>query len=291
MPNERTIFKALSWASSFLKANGRDANAGEILLRDQLNMSRSRLLAEQRMPIADREWHRFEKAVREHAAGRPVQHIIGYEEFYGRTFLVNEDVLIPRPETEELIEAVLKKLDATFKSLSGLKAADIGTGSGAIAVSLKLERPVLSVYASDFSKKALQMAERNAERLNAEIQFLQGDLLQPFIDSGLKLDIVVSNPPYIPVHEKLSDVVSEHEPHSALFGGEDGLDFYRRFASELPKVLKENALAAFEIGDGQGEAVRRLLAGCFPEAEIEVIRDINGKERIVTLIQRKIPFD
>ncbi|WP_313433082.1 peptide chain release factor N(5)-glutamine methyltransferase [Siminovitchia terrae] len=291
MSNERTIFKALSWASSFLIENGRDANAGEILLRAQLNMSRSKLLAEQKMPLAEQEWNRFEEAVKEHAAGKPVQHIIGYEEFYGRKFLVNEDVLIPRPETEELIEAALKKLGTTFKSLSGLKAADIGTGSGAIAVTLKLERPVLSVFASDLSERALQTAKKNAECLNAEVQFLQGDLLQPFIDNGLKLDIIVSNPPYIPAHDELSDVVSEHEPHSALFGGEDGLDFYRRFASELPNVLKEQSLVVFEIGDGQGKDVSLLLEKSFPEAEIDVVRDINGRERIVTMAVQKISFD
>ncbi|MBD8004449.1 peptide chain release factor N(5)-glutamine methyltransferase [Bacillus norwichensis] len=283
MSNERTIFKALSWASSFLIENGRDANAGEILLRAQLNMSRSKLFAEQRTPLADQEWYRFEESVKEHAAGKPVQHIIGYEEFYGRKFFVNEDVLIPRPETEELIEATLKKLGAAFKSVSGLKVADIGTGSGAIAITLKLELPVLDVFASDLSEKALQTAKKNAECLNAEVQFLQGDLLQPFIDNGLKLDIVVSNPPYIPIHDELSDVVSEHEPHSALFGGKDGLDFYRRFASELPGVLKEQALVLFEIGDGQGEDVKRLLAKSFSAAEIDVVRDINGKERIVTM--------
>ncbi len=285
MSNERTIFKALSWASSFLKANGRDANAGEILLRSQLNMSRSKLLAEQRMPLDDHEWGRFEEAVKEHAAGRPVQHIVGYEEFYGRKFQVNEDVLIPRPETEELIEAVLQKLDATFtSSLSDLKTADIGTGSGAIAVTLKLERPVLSVFASDLSEKALQVAQRNAKSLNAEIQFLQGDLLQPFKHKDIKLDVVVSNPPYIPVHEKLSDVVFKYEPHSALFGGDDGLAFYRRLVSELPEVLKEHGLVAFEIGDGQGKAVAELLTEDFPEADIEVIKDINGKDRIVTMV-------
>lgn len=285
MSNERTIFKALSWASSFLMEKGRDANAGEILLRDQLDMSRSTLLAEQRMPLADHHWEQFETAVKEHAAGKPVQHIIGHEEFYGRKFLVNEDVLIPRPETEELIEAVLQKLEVKFGfSLIDLKVADIGTGSGAIAVTLKLERPELSVYALDVSDKALATAKRNAKRLDAEIEFLHGDLLQPFIESGQKLDVVVSNPPYIPANEVLSDLVSEHEPHTALFGGEDGLDFYRRFARDLPVVLSENAIAAFEIGHGQGRAVSSLLASNFPTAEIEVISDINGKERIVTMM-------
>lgn len=285
MSEEKTIFQALSWASSFLIANGRDSNAGEILLRAQLNMSRSALLAEQRVQLAACEWERFKSAVKEHAAGRPVQHIIGYEEFYGRKFLLNENVLIPRPETEELIEAVLLKLSAIGTSLAGLKAADIGTGSGAIAVTLKLESPELKVFASDISVQALETARENAKRLNAEIEFFEGDLLHPFIEKGIKLDIVISNPPYIPTDEELSEVVAGYEPHSALFGGKDGLDFYRRFALELPNVLNEHALAAFEIGHGQGRAICELMADSFPESEIEIIKDINGKERIVTIIR------
>ncbi|MFD1708729.1 peptide chain release factor N(5)-glutamine methyltransferase [Siminovitchia sediminis] len=286
MAEQHTIFQALSWASSFLKEYGRDSNAGEILLRAQLNMSRSALLAKLREPLSGTDWNQFEKSVKEHAEGKPVQHITGSEEFFGRTFMVNSDVLIPRPETEELIVALLGKMEKSFEgSFSSLKAADIGTGSGAIAITLKLEKPELSVYATDLSEKALETAKNNAGRLGADIVFLLGDLLQPFVDRGIKLDMVVSNPPYIPEGENLSEVVSGHEPHSALFGGEDGMDFYRRFSQVLPFVLKEQAVAAFEIGNGQGEEVQKIFSAGFPHAKIEVIRDINGKERIVTIVQ------
>lgn len=284
MENEQTIFKALSWASSFLTDHGRDANAGEILLRSQLKMTRSSLLAEQRMKLADHEWRRFVVSVKEHAAGRPVQHIIGYEEFYGRIFKVNSDVLIPRPETEELVLAVLERIKHYFgPSITDLKVADIGTGSGIIAVTLKLEKPELAVIASDLSKDALAVAKENANHLGAAVQFFQGDLLEPFIKKELALDVVVSNPPYIPEGEELSDIVKEYDPSTALFGGKDGLDFYRRFAEDLPKVLNDRALVAFEIGHGQGEEVSQLMKESFPKASIDILRDINGKERIVII--------
>ncbi len=278
------IFEALKWASSFLKKYERDENAGELLLRSILGMSRASLFAEQRMILAEEARQKFEAAVKEHAAGRPVQHILGYEEFYGRQFLVNEHVLIPRPETEELILAVLERIDKHFGPLStGLKAADIGTGSGAIAISLKLERPGLDVAATDISPDALVMARKNADLLGADIDFLQGDLLVPLMDKAMKWDIVLSNPPYIPDEEEqeLSEVVRDHEPHGALFGGADGLNFYRRFAKDLPKVVNEKALIGFEIGAGQGKAVANLMMEAFPQGTTEIINDINGKDRIV----------
>ncbi|MBS4204713.1 peptide chain release factor N(5)-glutamine methyltransferase [Lederbergia citrea] len=280
------LFEALHWASSFLKEHNRDENAGELLMMWILNISRSTLFAEQRMELSAVDWERFAQAVKDHASGRPVQHIIGYEEFYGRRFIVNEHVLIPRPETEELIVAVLDRINKHFgPSSEPLKLADIGTGSGAIAVTMKLERPELEVAASDISTEAIKIARENATKLGAEIEFRQGDLLNPFINEGEKWDIILSNPPYIPNAEEqiLSEVVREHEPHNALFGGVDGLDFYRRFAQDLPKILNEKALICFEIGAGQGESVAGMMREAFPKGHTEIIFDINGKDRIVLI--------
>lgn len=282
------LFEALKWASSLLREHDRDENAGELLLMWIVNMSRSQFYAEQRMELSYADWEQFKVAVEEHVAGRPVQHIIGFEAFFGRNFIVNEDVLIPRPETEELIVAVLNQLKSHFgQDVDVLKMIDIGTGSGAIAVTLKLEEPRLVVTASDLSEKALETAKKNATALGAKINFKHGDLLQPCIEAGEKYDIIVSNPPYIPNREKqgLSEVVRDYEPNSALFGGIDGLDFYRRFASDLPKVMNEKALVAFEIGAGQGEAVAALMRNAFPDGQTTILNDINGKDRIVlTLI-------
>lgn len=281
-----TIFEALKWASSFLVENGRDENVGEIYLRHLVGMSRSELLAEQRRSVPGEKWEEFQDGIRRHVGGVPIQHIIGVEEFYGREFVVNEHVLIPRPETEELIYYGMQKMKDLFgDSDTNLQAADVGTGSGAIAVTLKLEadRFPLDMMAVDISREALAVARENSERLGAEVRFFEGDLLQPFIEDGVKLDILLSNPPYIPLtdRETLSDVVVGHEPELALFGGEDGYDLYKRLMDELPLVMKEKCLIGFEVGVGQGETVADLLRNTFPGAEVEVVHDINGKDRMV----------
>ncbi|WP_409252260.1 peptide chain release factor N(5)-glutamine methyltransferase [Bacillus sp. SCS-153A] len=282
-----TVFEALKWASSFLIENKRDENAGELLLKHLLEMDRSQLLANQRMILDDKVKLEFARGITDHIQGIPIQHIIGFEEFYGRKYTVNEHVLIPRPETEELVYYTLEKVSKHFGAAEGLQLADIGTGSGAIAVTLKLEKPEFTVTAVDISGEALGVAQKNAEELGAQVRFLEGDLLQPIISDGVKFDVLVSNPPYIPLSDlsSLSEVVKDHEPHSALFGGESGLEFYQRFMEELPQVMKDRFLVGFEIGAGQGEAVAGMLRGAFPDAQTEIIHDINGKDRMVFCVK------
>lgn len=277
------IYEALNWASSFLKENNREEYAGELLLRHFSGLSRTSMLAMMRDELDADVWVLFQEAVKRHADGEPIQYIIGSEEFYGRRFDVNDHVLIPRPETEELVYGTLKRLDQLFPDRESIELVDVGTGSGAISVTLKLEKPGLQVTAIDLSEDALKVARGNAAQLEAEIEFIHGDLLQPLILQGKKVDAVISNPPYIPVSDQewMSDIVTEHEPHMALFAGEDGLDLYRRFMDELPLVLKEKALVGFEIGAGQGEAVSGLLKKTFPHAKVEIVFDINGKDRMV----------
>ncbi|WP_436377087.1 peptide chain release factor N(5)-glutamine methyltransferase [Cytobacillus sp. BC1816] len=277
------VYEALNWASSFLIESNRDENSGELLLQHIMKMGRASFLANLREDLNPEVLEEFKKAVHAHAAGQPVQYIIGSEEFYGRTFQVNEDVLIPRPETEELVYNALQKINKLFGSMNGLEMADIGTGSGAIAVTMKLEKPELNVTATDIYGPTLELAEKNAEQNGAEIDFIQGDLLEPLISKGKKFDIILSNPPYIPERdiEWMSDIVTEHEPHRALFAGEDGLDLYRRFMEELPAVIKDHAIIGFEVGAGQSEAVFALLKQTFPQANVETVYDINGKDRMV----------
>ncbi|MBP2243363.1 release factor glutamine methyltransferase [Cytobacillus eiseniae] len=277
------VYEALNWASSFLKEKNRDENAGELLLRHYLKQSRSNFLASIRDELGAAVFADFEKAIHLHADGMPVQYIIGYEDFYGRSFQVNENVLIPRPETEELIYHTLERINKHFSTRKAIEVADIGTGSGAIAITLKLEKAELVVTATDIYAPTIALAEENARILGADIQFVQGDLLQPFIASGKCFDVVLSNPPYIPVGDKewMSEIVLEHEPHRALFAGVDGLDLYKRLAEELPSIVKEEAIIGLEVGVGQSEAVAALLKQAFPHAKIEIIHDINGKDRMV----------
>jgi len=219
-----------------------------------------------------------------HVSGIPIQHLIGSEEFYGRSFTVNRHVLIPRPETEELVYYSLERMKRLFNGSHTIQAADIGTGSGAIAISLALEYDGdVNVRAVDVSVDALEVAKGNAERLEADVTFYHGDLLQPLMEEGVTLDVLLSNPPYIPLsdRETLSEVVVDHEPSLALFGGEDGYDLYRRFMEGLPRIMNERFLIGFEVGAGQGETVAEMLTQAFPRSSVEVVMDINGKDRMV----------
>jgi release factor glutamine methyltransferase len=279
------VFEALKWASSYLKEHGREEYAAELLLRHSLQVSRSEMLVKFREDMEEEQVESFKKLIYLHSQGQPVQYIIGQEEFYGRAFTVNKEVLIPRPETEELVHSTLVRIDRLFgENASPIKLVDVGTGSGAIAVSMKLENPSLQVTATDLYEVSLAIAKQNADNLGAEdIKFVQGDLLQPFIAQGKMFDVVLSNPPYIPEGDivSMSDVVTEHEPHRALFAGEDGLVLYKRICEELPSVVKEKAIIGFEVGTGQSKAVANLLESAFPQAKVEVQYDINGKDRMV----------
>ena len=276
-----TVYEALNRASSFLIEKGRDENAARLLLQHILQTNYSGLMMRMQDELTEVEQQQLNDYVKAHAAGRPVQYIIGQEEFYGRIFAVDESVLIPRPETEELIVCAMQHMTQLFGQQAQLDLADIGTGSGAIAVTMKKEWPNLNVTATDISAVALATAQRNAATNDANISFVQGDLTAPIAHQ--KWDVVLSNPPYIAFDEKrdMSDVVLEHEPHSALFAEEDGLILYRKLAENLPDLMKTPGFIAMEIGYKQGPAVKEMFTKAFPTAEVEVVQDINGKDRIV----------
>lgn len=234
---------------------------------------------EEEMPVDIQDV--YEAGIKRLVAGEPLGHVLGFEWFYGYRFKVNEDVLIPRPETEELVANVLAAYDEYFRDVENVMAVDIGTGSGAIAISLKKEEPNLHMMATDISEKAVLVAKDNAQENEAIVSFLVGDMLQPLIERDIKVDILISNPPYIPKEEVMEDSVVNYEPHVALFGGEDGLKFYRVIFENAPQVLKEKAMMAFEMGYNQGEALSELARSYFPDAKIEVIKDMNGKNRML----------
>ncbi|WP_413377911.1 peptide chain release factor N(5)-glutamine methyltransferase [Alkalihalobacillus sp. 1P02AB] len=282
---QMTVNGALNWASSFLEAQKAEWEkpAIEWLLRHHLQISRSQMFMMMHDEVEPEVFAIFCADVKKYSEGMPVQHLIGYEEFYGRPFKVNRNVLIPRPETEELVVAVLQKKQELFRESRAVSVLDVGTGSGAIAISLALEDAQLNVAAVDLSEAALQVAKENAVHLGAQVNFEISDLLQTPIKSECKFDIIVSNPPYIPIGEKatLAANVREHEPHLALFGGEDGYDLYRRLVRELPLVMNDRGLIAFEVGAGQTREVASMLREAFRHATVERLNDINGKDRIV----------
>jgi len=223
----------------------------------------------------------YEEGIQRLLTGIPLGHVLGFEWFYGYRFTVNEDVLIPRPEPEERVANILAAYDEHFSSQDNVMAVDIGTGSGAIAVSLKKEEPNLHMMATDISEQAVAVAKKNADDNEAIVNFMVGDMLQPLIDRNLKVDILISNPPYIPREEEMEHSVVDYEPHVALFGGEDGLKFYRIIFENAVKVLKERAMMAFEMGYNQKEALSEEAKKYFPNARIEVLKDMSGKNRML----------
>ncbi|WP_427138183.1 peptide chain release factor N(5)-glutamine methyltransferase [Psychrobacillus psychrodurans] len=277
----KTNFEALTRASSFLEENKREKEVARYLLQHVLQKNYSELMMTIYDEITPEAYQTFWAYIEEHATGRPFQYITGQETFYGRDFLVNEHVLIPRPETEELIEEVKKRVARLFEEHKTLKIADIGTGSGTIALTVKKEISSAEVTATDISTEALVVAKKNAERLKAKVEFKQGDLIAPIADQ--KWDIILSNPPYIGSHEaeSLSDTVIDYEPHLALFAAEDGLQLYRKMTEKLPEIMNAPSFIGFEIGYAQGPAVQKMLQNAFPLSDVEIVQDINQKNRFV----------
>ncbi|MEN2767273.1 peptide chain release factor N(5)-glutamine methyltransferase [Ornithinibacillus xuwenensis] len=274
-------YEVLQWASLFLEKNNREVRVAELLLQYHLNVSRTDFFAQMREGIPASIVEKFRADIEKHVkTGIPIQHLMGYELFYGRKFQVNEHVLIPRPETEELVLHVINQIEKN----SPVTIVDIGTGSGIIAITLALEIPNATVYAIDISEKALEVAKRNAEALHANVNFLEGDFLQPFVERNLKADIAVSNPPYIAEEEQktLADTVVNYDPELALFAEDNGLAAYKKIVAQSLGAIRIGGHMAFEIGHLQGHAVSELIRGIYPSSNVTVIKDINGKDRIVS---------
>jgi release factor glutamine methyltransferase len=212
----------------------------------------------------------------------PVQQIIGYVYFYGYKFIVDDKVLIPRFETEELVANVLMLYDEYFEG-NKIDIVDIGTGSGCLAVSLKKEESDnFTVTATDISVDAINVAKQNAMINEADVNFLAGNMLDPV--KNMKFDILVSNPPYIPQNEVVEDIIYDNEPHVALFGGEDGLKFYREILTNAAYILKDKAIIAFEHGYDKAEELRSIAKHNFPNAKIFTLKDMQNLDRMTFII-------
>ena len=240
----------------------------QVLLCHALHCERSYLFAHPEQPLTELQWIHYGRHLHERLNGKPTQYITGVQEFYGRPFRVTPDVLIPRPETEHLVEAVLPLCHGTV--------LDVGCGSGAIAITLALETGA-TVLATDLSERALAVAQSNAHALNARVQFVLGDLLSAFADGSVEL--VVSNPPYVSEGAITQREVLEWEPRGALFAGPDGLDMYRRLIPEARRVLRPGGGMALELGFDSLPGVMQLLG---PEwREPRIIPDLAGIARVL----------
>ena len=249
----------------------------EILLMHTLACDRAYLYAHPDRELNDEELSRYDEHLSERSRGVPAQYITGHQEFYGLDFIVTAAVLIPRPETEHLVEAVL---DITNHIPVAPKIVDVGTGSGAVAIALANELPDAYVFATDISEDALEIARANASRLQVEkdIEFRRTDLLNGFPDA--MFDIVASNPPYVgeSEHDKVQLEVRKFEPHMAVFGGHEGLDIYRRLIPQALRVLRPGGWLAMEIGYSQEASILKLLNGW---TETRSIPDLQGIPRVV----------
>ena len=256
--------------------------AVQLLMLELCNMTHNDLYLHYEDEMPEELYEKYHDGVRRLLNNEPLQYIVGHQWFYGYQINVSPEVLIPRYETEELVANVLADSDYFFgDDKEEITIADVGTGSGAIAIALKKEEPKFRMYATDISETALKQAEENARFNDCEITFMQGDMLQPLIDNNIRLDILVSNPPYIPVEQEVQKSVEEYEPHVALFGGQDGLFFYRKIFENAAKVIKEKSFMAFEIGYDEKDAIVAELKKYFPTDHYEVLKDLNGKNRML----------
>ena len=276
-----TVQAALQQATELLERAAIPAArlTAEVLLSHAMHCGRAHLYAHSTDELSRREWIHYGRYLDERLRGKPTQYITHRQEFYGREFYVNADVLIPRPETEHLVEAAILWL----RTHADARALDVGTGSGAIAVTLAIETG-RRVFASDISLRALAIAERNRSSFDTPVDFFTGDLLDPIRPESF--DLIVSNPPYVPGADagNMQKEVRDWEPHMALFAGDSGFEIYGRLIRGAAAALKPGGRLLMELGYQSLAGVREMLAADW--AEIEVISDLAGLPRVIAATRR-----
>lgn len=247
----------------------------EMLLASLLGCNTLELLLKLDEIVPEDIMKRYQQQIIALEQKKPIQYVIGNVNFYGQTFDINENVLIPRFETEELVEQTVSKIKKHFPH--PISMIDLGTGSGVIGLTIKRLLPSSQVTMVDISTAALEVAKQNAEKQQLEVTFIESDMWDRVSEV---YDVVISNPPYIKTNEEIDPLVKDNEPSLALYGGEDGLDCYRKILKDIRPHLKKDYLIAFEIGCDQKEALSKLVRTILPDADIECIQDLQGRDRI-----------
>ena len=287
MEEKWTVLKVLQWTTAYFERKHLEQPraSAEVLLAHVLQMERLQLYLNFDRPLTPAELTSYRVTIQRRAAREPTQYITGKQEFWSLELEVTPAVLIPRPETELLVEKTLALVGKSAK-----RVLDLGTGSGAIALALAHECPALYVFASDQSHAALQVARRNAFRhqLHDRVAFVAADLLGGFASSAAPFDIIVSNPPYIGENElpSLAPEIIQYEPNPALLGGPEGLAVIRRIIAEAPAYLKSDGTLLLEIGAGQAELLQEELPKAHGFAHFEFLRDYSGILRVLHLRKR-----
>ncbi len=261
------------------------ALAAELLLMHVMGRDRAWLYAHPEAPLDADEARRYFELVTQRAAGTPTQYLTGKQEFWGLEFEVTPAVLIPRPETEHVVEVAVERLGKELANAS-LRIADVGTGSGCIAVALAHEFPRAEIFATDISADALAVAARNVARHNlaGRVHFIECNLLRAFANEHGTFDLIVSNPPYVARDEEvqLQREVREHEPHGALFCGATGTEIYAPLVNQAAGLLKPGGFLVLEIGYGALDRVRPLFSDSSAWTEIHVANDLAGIPRVIS---------
>lgn len=248
----------------------------KILLAELLNKNPLELLNYLDLEVDEEKADIYKKEVIALETGKPLQYVQGKVNFYGYNFYINENVLIPRFETEELVENAINYIKKYFTE--PVDIIDLGCGSGVIGLTLEKKVSTFSVDLVDISKEALEVTNKNCEKLNSKARIIENDFLE-----GLekKYDVIISNPPYIETNEEIEAIVKENEPHIALYAGEDGLDCYRSILKNIKNNMKNRCLIAFEIGANQAEKLKEIVKEYLGEVKIEVKQDLQERDRMM----------
>jgi release factor glutamine methyltransferase len=280
----RTILEILKLSTDYLQQKNIEGarRQAEELLGEALGLGRMGLYLEHNKPLTESELSKCRDWLKRRGQGEPLQYITGSLDFFGCRLKVTSDVLIPRQETEILVDMIAKELSSS--DLTGKILWDVCCGSGCIGIALKKKFPALKIILSDISEKALAVAKENAADNAVDVEFICGDMLAPFIHIGAKADFVVCNPPYISAadYEILEIEVKNYEPKSALVAGASGLEYYTRLGNDLPKALTPGGKTWLEIGDRQGMKIKEIFsASCWTRACCQL--DWSGRERFFSL--------